>query len=81
MQMKQLTMNALFAQLGLANSDEAIVAFLDANPHARLSAHLHESPIWNASQAAFLRQAILDDADWCNLVDQLDARLRKGATK
>lgn len=77
MQMTQLTMNALFAQLGLANNDAAIAEFLDAHAHADTALHLHESPIWNAAQAAFLRQAILDDADWCVVVDQLDTRLRK----
>jgi hypothetical protein len=33
---------------------------------------------WTKSQAEFLRDEILDDADWAEVVDQLDVLLRKG---
>ncbi|NMU76583.1 DUF2789 family protein, partial [Vibrio parahaemolyticus] len=31
---------------------------------------------WTMSQANFLKQAIEEDADWAELVDQLDVMLR-----
>ncbi|TBT33456.1 DUF2789 family protein, partial [Vibrio parahaemolyticus] len=35
-----------------------------------------EASFWTHSQAAFLKQAIEEDADWAELVDQLDVMLR-----
>ena len=37
---------------------------------------LADAPCWTPAQAAFLREEILEDADWAEVVDQLDARLR-----
>jgi hypothetical protein len=68
--------NELFAQLGLANDKDAIHAFLA--DHAPLAAEirLSDAPFWNAAQAELLCKSRLDDADWAELVDQLDAALR-----
>lgn len=70
------SLNSLFDQLGLDASDEAIDHFIALHtpvpPHLRL----HEADFWNASQAAFLKEVIDEDADWAELVDQLDAMLR-----
>lgn len=70
------SLNSLFSQLGLGQSDAAIESFVNHHkpvPHAVL---LHEADIWNTSQAAFLQQAIAEDADWAIVVDQLDVMLR-----
>jgi Protein of unknown function (DUF2789) len=77
MNLEPLTMNSLFGQLGLMNTDSAIIDFLRRHSPMLMTVPLHKSSLWNLSQAAFLRQAIEDDADWCALVDQLDARLRE----
>jgi len=37
---------------------------------------LHEADIWNTSQASFLKQAVEEDADWAEIVNQLDTMLR-----
>jgi hypothetical protein len=67
----------LFEQLGLESSDNAIKSFIEE--HARLNnqIELHEADFWNPAQAAFLKQAKDEDADWVELVDQLDSLLRK----
>ena len=68
----------LFAQLGLPNDDLAIQHFLAS--HAPLSPDLRlaEAPFWTPAQAAFLREAILQDSDWVEMVDQLSVALRQG---
>ncbi|QDF96606.1 hypothetical protein CJ010_08700 [Azoarcus sp. DD4] len=69
----------LFAQLGLAADAESITRFI--RTHAPLADHLRlaEAPFWNPSQAAFLREEIAEDADWAEVVDQLDAALRSSS--
>ena len=68
--------NALFEQLGLEDSDDAIENFIEAHKSIPANLKLHQADFWNASQAAFLQQAIDEDADWAEVVDQLDAMLR-----
>ncbi|MGC9385808.1 MAG: DUF2789 domain-containing protein [Hydrogenovibrio sp.] len=70
-------LNALFAQLGLDNSDEAIDAFLQKQPRLSQVTLLHEASLWNPAQAAFLKEAVEDDADWADAVNHLDTLLRK----
>jgi Protein of unknown function (DUF2789) len=67
----------LFAQLGLPNDEYAIQRFIAS--HARLSSDflLAEAPFWTPAQAAFLREAILQDSDWVEMVDQLSVALRE----
>ncbi|WP_202410522.1 DUF2789 domain-containing protein [Pseudomaricurvus sp. HS19] len=69
------TMNDLFSQLGLGASDEAVEHFIDSH-HLAAGECLADAPFWSRSQALFLREAVQDDADWAEIVDQLDARLR-----
>jgi hypothetical protein len=66
----------LFEQLGLANDAEGISQFI--HQHTPLSAEIRlaDAPFWNAAQAAFLREALLQDADWAELVDQLNLAFR-----
>ncbi len=69
------TMQALFAQLGLPNSDTAIDNFIQNN-HLPAEVPLERAAFWNAGQAQFIREAIAEDADWAEPVDHLDAQLR-----
>jgi len=69
------TMYTLFAQLGLSNNDVAIEAFVKNN-HLPNEVPLERAAFWSAGQAQFLREAIAEDADWAEVVDQLDAQLR-----
>lgn len=68
------TLAALFQQLGLPNDGASIESFLAAH---RLGPgeDLAEAPFWTPAQAAFLREALVEDADWCEQADELAARL------
>ncbi len=75
MDLSARTLNTLFAQLGLAATDEDIDRFIEQHriePDRALVA----AEFWTVAQVAFLQEALLDDADWVVLVDQLDTRLR-----
>ena len=69
------TMQALFAQLGLPNSDTAIDNFMQNN-HLPAEIPLESAAFWSAGQAQFIREAITEDADWAEVVDHLDTQLR-----
>ena len=75
MDTSQHTMQTLFDQLGLASSETAIENFIQNN---RLSADipLDHAACWSAAQAQFIREALDEDSDWSEIVDQLDAQLR-----
>ena len=66
----------LFAQLGLPADEQSIRQFIAS--HGPLSADilLADAPFWTPSQATFLKEEKLEDADWAELVDQLDLALR-----
>lgn len=70
------TINNLFKQLGLPSETAQVDAYIEL--HRPLPDHclLHEAPFWTASQATFLAEEIEDDADWAEVVDELNARLR-----
>ncbi|MFB2867092.1 DUF2789 family protein, partial [Aeromonas veronii] len=38
---------------------------------------LPEAGFWNAAQASFLRDALWNDSNWCEAIDQLDVMLRQ----
>ena len=64
-----------FLQLGLPHLPDEIEHFIATHPlPAGLS--LAEAPYWSPAQAAFLRQALSEDADWAEAVDSLAVRLR-----
>lgn len=66
----------LFEQLGLASDAESIRAFIETHRPLPPGMTLAEAPFWSAGQAAFIREELLRDADWAEIVDQLDAALR-----
>ena len=67
----------LFDQLGLPSNAHAIDQFLTI--HTPLADHLrlHDALFWKPAQASFLKESLLQDADWSNLVDQLNNALRE----
>lgn len=70
------SLEALFAQLGLDNSSDAIDTFVQTHSPIPAGVALHQAAFWNTSQATFLVQMKQQDADWAEIVDQLDAMLR-----
>ncbi|HYN54653.1 MAG TPA: DUF2789 domain-containing protein [Methylotenera sp.] len=69
------TLSNLFAQLGLASDELAIDNFIRTHSHLATDVLLSEAPFWTAAQALFLREEILKDADWAEVIDQLNASL------
>ena len=70
------TMSNLFAQLGLPSDSDSIESFIATHRPLPESTTLANAPFWTPSQAAFLREELAEDADWAELVDQLNASLR-----
>lgn len=69
------TLNNLFAQLGLPSEDDEIEGFIKTHSHLATSLSLSEAPFWTQAQASFLHEEILKDADWAEVIDQLNASL------
>jgi hypothetical protein len=76
MEANQHTMANLFSQLGLANGPQDIDAFIAAHRPLANGIALYRAPFWNPSQRDFLKEEIIDDADWAGVIDELNARLR-----
>ncbi|WP_250655969.1 DUF2789 domain-containing protein [Alkalimarinus coralli] len=70
------SMNNLFAQLGLPDDDASIESFIRQHRFSDNSIRLNEASFWNEAQARFLCEAIQEDSDWAETVDQLNAQLR-----
>ncbi|NDV90645.1 DUF2789 family protein [Alteromonas sp. 345S023] len=72
---EQPTMKMLFAQLGLDDSEEGIQAFIDKHKGLNESEHIEEAPFWSERQSAFLKDALINDADWAVVIDELNVAL------
>lgn len=66
----------LFQQLGLPTDSDGIRNFLAQHAPLDAGTKLEDAPFWNEAQASFLREAIVQDADWAEVVDQLNTALR-----
>ena len=66
----------LLAQLGLPGSEPEITTFLRL--HSPLAGDIAwaDAAFWTPSQAAFLREELREDADWAEVVDELNLALR-----
>ncbi len=70
------TFSELFAQLGLPADQEGISQFLITHAPLAGEIKLPDADFWSHAQATFLREALLQDSDWAELVDQLSEALR-----
>lgn len=66
----------LFAQLGLPCDEQGIRRFLTVHSPLDEAVQLPDASFWTPTQATFLRESLLEDSDWAELVDQLSAALR-----
>ena len=66
----------LFAQLGLPCDETGIQQFIVAHTPLAADVKLADAIFWTLAQASFLREALAQDADWAELVDQLSEALR-----
>lgn len=76
MEAHQHTMSQLFSQLGLADEPAAIDAFIAAHRPLPNDVALYRAPFWSSAQRDFLKEEIIDDADWAVVIDELNTRLR-----
>lgn len=70
------SMSNLFAQLGLPSEQAAIEDFIATHRPLGDGIVLYRAPFWSASQRAFLKEEIIEDADWATVIDELNGRLR-----
>ena len=66
-----------FDQLGLPNDDVSIRRFIETHSPLADDIYLADAPFWTPAQASFLREEILEDADWAEVVDRLNVALRR----
>jgi hypothetical protein len=69
------TMSNLFAQLGLPADEPAIEDFLAKHRPLGNGVALYRASFWSPSQRAFLKEEIIEDADWAGVIDELNNRL------
>ncbi|HHZ71003.1 MAG TPA: DUF2789 domain-containing protein [Methylococcaceae bacterium] len=69
-------LNSLFDQLGLESTETAINDFINSHKPLPDNIELHNADFWSFAQSSFLKQAKDEDADWVEVVDQLDLMLR-----
>jgi hypothetical protein len=69
-------MQDLFRQLGLPSARAEIERFVEAHRPLADGVELADAPFWSPSQAQFLREEIDEDADWAEVIDQLNLMLR-----
>ena len=67
---------SLFKQLGLPCDPSDIDAFIASHSPLPAEIKLAQASFWTPAQASFLREEILEDADWAEVVDQLNVLLR-----
>lgn len=70
-------LSELFQQLGLGSSTEEVEHFIQTHAPLRDDIALADAPFWSPSQAAFLREALSDDDDWCEVIDTLNSALHQ----
>ncbi|HZV54992.1 MAG TPA: DUF2789 domain-containing protein [Rhodocyclaceae bacterium] len=69
------SMDNLFAQLGLPADEVAIRRFIASHRPLPAGIQLFDASFWTPAQAAFLREQILVDADWAEVIDELNGEL------
>jgi len=69
------SLSNLFAQLGLLSDEFAIQRFIKTHSTLSTNILISEAPIWAPAQSSFLREEILNDSDWAEVIDQLNAKL------
>lgn len=70
------TMNNLFQQLGLPSDTASIDDFVAGHGPLAPEVELSQASFWTPAQATFLKEQIVGDADWAEVVDQLNNLLR-----
>jgi hypothetical protein len=75
MEQQRHDLNNLFAQLGLPSDPAAVEAFIAAHRPLPPGVRLADAPFWNPTQSAFLAEELQVDADWAEVIDELNSEL------
>jgi hypothetical protein len=67
----------LFVQLGLPEDEASIQSFIEAHSPIGADVRLADAPFWTDAQAALLREQFIADAEWAEVVDQLNLALHR----
>lgn len=70
------TLEVLFEQLGLPADQDSIDSFINSHKGLADSIHIEDAPFWTNAQASFINGALNEDAEWAEIIDQLNSRLR-----
>ncbi|MFL1405084.1 DUF2789 domain-containing protein [Marinobacter sp. M1N3S26] len=70
------TLSELFKQLGLPDDSNSIEEFIATHRPIPDNTRLSDAGFWNEGQRRFLTEELEEDADWAELVDTLNNRLR-----
>jgi hypothetical protein len=65
----------LFDQLGLPSSEAEIREFISTHRPLPGDVKITEAPFWTEPQSRLLKELLLQDADWAEMVDQLNVAL------
>lgn len=76
MELSDHTIHSLFKQLGLPSTEEDVQRFIAEHGPLRGDVRLADASFWTPAQSQFLREEIQEDADWAEVVDQLNLALR-----
>ncbi|MFB9887678.1 DUF2789 domain-containing protein [Balneatrix alpica] len=71
------TLSTLFAQLGLDSSSQAINQFIRQQGPLPDDLPLEQASCWNPAQARFIQEALAQDSDWSEVVDELNVLMRR----
>jgi hypothetical protein len=66
----------LFAQLGLPNDAHSIRHFIQTHSPLNSSIRIEDAQFWNTAQASLLKEELLGDSDWAEVIDRLNVALR-----
>lgn len=76
MELSVKDMPALFKQLGLPSDHSSIDDFIRSHPLSN-GVSVDSASFWNDAQADFLREEMVEDADWAIIVDELNMLLHE----
>lgn len=76
MNLSNPTMADLFQQLGLGADETSMQTFIDSHRGLDKQVRIDQAAFWTPSQAAFIQAALEEDAEWAELIDQLNSALR-----
>lgn len=69
------TLSTLFDQLGLPSDPAGIDDFIASHRPLGNDVALYRAPFWSPAQREFLKEEIIEDADWAPVIDELNERL------